>query len=106
VITGAAIARIGSRPLMTMERVGMGAGKRRWTDRPNVLRVFLGEHDGDTDEQIVVLEPTSTTDAQSRLATTHKQARSTPPRFGEAGRPVSCDGALCVERRCARANIY
>jgi uncharacterized protein (DUF111 family) len=41
---------------MTIERVGMGAGKRRWTDRPNVLRVFIGECDADTDEQIVVIE--------------------------------------------------
>jgi len=57
--TGAAILRALAkpiRPLMTIERVGMGAGKRRWTDRPNVLRVFLGACDDDTDEQVVVLE--------------------------------------------------
>ncbi|HET9061979.1 MAG TPA: nickel pincer cofactor biosynthesis protein LarC [Candidatus Binatia bacterium] len=57
--TGAAIVRALAkplRPLMTIDRVGMGAGKRRWTDRPNVLRVFVGEHEADTDEQIVVLE--------------------------------------------------
>jgi uncharacterized protein (TIGR00299 family) protein len=57
--TGAAIVRALAkplRPLMTIERVGMGAGKRRWTDRPNVLRVFVGEHEADTDEQVVVLE--------------------------------------------------
>jgi uncharacterized protein (TIGR00299 family) protein len=57
--TGAAILRALAkplRPLMTIERVGVGAGKRRWTDRPNVLRVFIGECDGDTDEQVVVVE--------------------------------------------------
>lgn len=57
--TGAAILRALAkplRPLMTIERVGMGAGKRRWSDRPNVLRVFIGECDGDTDEQVVVVE--------------------------------------------------
>jgi len=57
--TGAAIVRALAkplRPLMTIERIGMGAGKRRWTDRPNVLRVFLGECEDGTDEQVVVLE--------------------------------------------------
>jgi len=57
--TGAAIVRALAkplRPLMTIERIGMGAGKRRWTDRPNVLRVFLGECEDGTDEQVIVLE--------------------------------------------------
>jgi len=57
--TGAAIVRALAkplRPLMTIERIGMGAGKRRWTDRPNVLRVFLGECEDGTDQQVIVLE--------------------------------------------------
>jgi uncharacterized protein (TIGR00299 family) protein len=57
--TGAAIVRALAKPIrpaMTIERVGTGAGKRRWTDRPNVLRVFVGECDDDTDEQVVVIE--------------------------------------------------
>jgi len=57
--TGAAIVRALAkpvRPLMTIERVGVGAGKKRWTDRPNVLRVFIGDCDDDTNRQIVVIE--------------------------------------------------
>jgi uncharacterized protein (TIGR00299 family) protein len=41
------------RPAMQLEAVGMGAGTRRWEDRPNVLRVFVGECDEASDEQVV-----------------------------------------------------
>lgn len=45
--TGAAIAAIatavGPMPSMTLRAVGYGAGSRRHPDRPNVLRVVLGE---------------------------------------------------------------
>lgn len=57
--TGAAILRALARPLrplMTLERSGTGAGKKRWSDRPNVLRVFLGRSAPDSDREIVVLE--------------------------------------------------
>jgi uncharacterized protein (TIGR00299 family) protein len=57
--TGAAILRGLAkplRPMMSIERVGVGAGKKRWTDRPNVLRVFVGDCEDDTDQEIVVME--------------------------------------------------
>ncbi|HET9593988.1 MAG TPA: nickel pincer cofactor biosynthesis protein LarC [Anaeromyxobacteraceae bacterium] len=45
--TGAAIlaglCRIGTPPPMTPRRVGYGLGTKRWPDRPNVLRMTLGE---------------------------------------------------------------
>jgi uncharacterized protein (TIGR00299 family) protein len=49
--TGAAIlaewAELGELPPAAPERVGYGAGTRRWPDRPNVLRMTLGESAGD-----------------------------------------------------------
>jgi uncharacterized protein (TIGR00299 family) protein len=77
--TGAAIVRALAkplRPLMTIERVGMGAGKRRWTDRPNVLRVFVGECDGDTDEQVVVIETDIDDMTPAALALAAEQLRN------------------------------
>jgi len=49
--TGAAIATTvvdewGSLPPLTLERVGYGAGTKELADRPNVLRVLLGETSG------------------------------------------------------------
>jgi uncharacterized protein (TIGR00299 family) protein len=45
--TGAALlaelCEIGDLPLIAPERVGYGAGTSRWPDRPNVLRMTLGE---------------------------------------------------------------
>lgn len=46
--TGAALVAtlcdsFGGHPHMTLNQVGYGAGKRRWHDRPNLLRVFLGD---------------------------------------------------------------
>lgn len=57
--TGAAILAATAtpiRPLMQIERIGAGAGTKRWTDRPNVLRVFVGEADADTDREVAVVE--------------------------------------------------
>ena len=57
--TGAAILRATAKPIrpqMTIDRIGVGAGKKRWRDRPNVLRVFLGECDPDSDQQVAVIE--------------------------------------------------
>jgi hypothetical protein len=49
--TGAAIlaewAELGELPPAAPERVGYGAGTRRWPDRPNVLRMTLAEAAGD-----------------------------------------------------------
>ena len=46
--TGATLARtiskqFGTMPAMKVERVGYGAGQRDWPDRPNVLRLTIGE---------------------------------------------------------------
>ena len=59
--TGAAIvAAVGHRgalPHMQVSAVGYGAGERTLPDRPNLLRIMLGETGEDTrDEQLLVLE--------------------------------------------------
>ncbi len=64
--TGAAIlttlaAGFGPSPAMTLEKVGIGAGRREGQRRPNVLRLLIGTADGDAvvaDEadEIIVLE--------------------------------------------------
>ena len=46
--TGATLARtlakqFGTMPPMRVERVGYGAGQREWPDRPNVLRLTIGD---------------------------------------------------------------
>ena len=62
--TGATLARtlakqFGTMPSMRVERVGYGAGQRDWPDRPNVLRLTIGESAGEAAglqvEQLVVL---------------------------------------------------
>lgn len=62
--TGATLARtlakqFGAMPPMRVERVGYGAGQRDWPDRPNVLRLTIGESADETAglhvEQLVVL---------------------------------------------------
>ncbi|HEX6189375.1 MAG TPA: nickel pincer cofactor biosynthesis protein LarC [Pyrinomonadaceae bacterium] len=62
--TGATLARtlanqFGTMPAMRVERVGYGAGQRDWPDRPNVLRLTIGESAEDATglqiEQLVVL---------------------------------------------------
>lgn len=63
--TGAAIlttlaAGYGPMPAMTVERIGVGAGRRDGKTRPNILRVFIGEAaatpEEDEADEIVVLE--------------------------------------------------
>jgi uncharacterized protein (TIGR00299 family) protein len=49
--TGATLARtitkqFGTMPAIKIERVGYGAGQRDWPDRPNVLRLTIGESGG------------------------------------------------------------
>jgi pyridinium-3,5-bisthiocarboxylic acid mononucleotide nickel chelatase len=62
--TGATLAcalakQFGTMPPMRVERVGYGAGQRDWPDRPNVLRLTIGESADETAglqvEQLVVL---------------------------------------------------
>jgi len=57
--TGAAILKAMAKPIrpgMVVEAVGYGAGTKRLADRPNVLRVVVGEADAVDDERIVVIE--------------------------------------------------
>lgn len=62
--TGATLARtlaksFGTMPPMRVERVGYGAGQREWPDRPNILRLTIGESAGESSglhvEQLLVL---------------------------------------------------
>src|SRR5689334_8097249 len=61
--TGATLARslskqFGMMPAMKVERVGYGAGQREWPDRPNVLRLTIGDRSDDSGlhvEQLTVL---------------------------------------------------
>jgi uncharacterized protein (TIGR00299 family) protein len=56
--TGATLARtlvkqFRTMPAMAVERVGYGAGNRDWPDRPNVLRITIGEANEATEGLIV-----------------------------------------------------
>jgi uncharacterized protein (TIGR00299 family) protein len=62
--TGATLARtiakrFGTMPPLRVESVGYGAGQRDWPDRPNVLRLTIGESTGDAAgldvEQLTIL---------------------------------------------------
>ena len=95
--TGAAIVRALAkplRPLMTIERIGTGAGKRRWSDRPNVLRVFVGECEDGADQQVIVLEcdiddmtPAALAFAAERLRATGAIDVTVLPLLMKKGRP-------------------
>lgn len=60
--TGAALARelassFGSMPAMTVQRVGYGAGSRDLPDRPNLLRIIIGDDQSEEQvETVVILE--------------------------------------------------
>src|SRR5207249_7141840 len=56
--TGATLARtlarqFGQMPAMTVSRIGYGAGQRDWPDRPNVLRLIIGQGINDSAGLIV-----------------------------------------------------
>ncbi|MBI5187622.1 MAG: LarC family nickel insertion protein, partial [Nitrospirae bacterium] len=63
--TGAAILKglssgFGDIPVMTVEKIGIGAGSRDFKDRPNVLRLFIGDQwqatSDQKDEKVIVIE--------------------------------------------------
>jgi uncharacterized protein (TIGR00299 family) protein len=59
--TGAAILAAlatsrGTRPAMTLTRVGSGAGGKDFSDCPNILRAFLGTQQKDEAQQVLVVE--------------------------------------------------
>jgi pyridinium-3,5-bisthiocarboxylic acid mononucleotide nickel chelatase len=60
--TGAAIVRtlgkqFANQPAMTIEKVGYGAGKKEFAERPNLFRIILGRADSSTSlEEMLVIE--------------------------------------------------
>lgn len=62
--TGAALLKglssgFGSIPSMTIEKIGIGAGSKNFKDRPNVLRLFVGEELAESSrggEEAIVIE--------------------------------------------------
>src|SRR5207244_5879530 len=59
--TGAAIITVlgshfGGAPQMTLDKIGYGAGEKEFPDRPNVLRLVLGQEDAswEQDEMLVI----------------------------------------------------
>ncbi len=57
--TGAAVLAAEARPLrpsMHLIACGVGAGTMRFEDRPNVLRILVGEAEEASDEEVVVVE--------------------------------------------------
>jgi uncharacterized protein (TIGR00299 family) protein len=58
--TGAALLKglvhsFGSLPPMAIEKVGYGVGSRNLADRPNLLRVLIGQEQGGANEETVVI---------------------------------------------------
>ncbi len=58
--TGAALVKgfarsFGSLPAMVIEKVGYGVGSRNLTDRPNLLRILIGQEQGAVNEETVVI---------------------------------------------------
>jgi len=58
--TGAALVRglvhsFGSMPPMVIEKVGYGVGSRNLADRPNLLRVLIGQAQGEVHEETVLI---------------------------------------------------
>lgn len=67
--TGAALATclaasFGLMPSMIVSRVGYGAGSREWPDRPNLLRLVLGEQNSDTSAETLIVLATNLDDMQ------------------------------------------
>jgi pyridinium-3,5-bisthiocarboxylic acid mononucleotide nickel chelatase len=58
--TGAALVKgladsFGSLPAMVIEKVGYGVGSRNLADRPNLLRILIGQDHGPANEETVVI---------------------------------------------------
>jgi uncharacterized protein (TIGR00299 family) protein len=103
--TGAAILRALAKPLRPVFRLhcaGAGAGMRRLRDRPNVLRVLIGECDAHDDEQLAVIEadiddmtPAALAHAAERLRQTRARDVSLAPIVMKKGRPAMRLTVLC-----------
>lgn len=99
----AALARFG-RPAMAIQRVGYGAGSRDPTDRPNVLRLWLGEAVGAHGHASLFLLETNIDDTtpevlgyalERLLAVGALDAWFTPIQM-KKGRPAVTLSALCA----------
>jgi uncharacterized protein (TIGR00299 family) protein len=58
--TGAALVKslarsFGCLPAMVIEKVGYGVGSRNLTDRPNLLRILIGQEQGAANEETIVI---------------------------------------------------
>ncbi len=65
--TGAALVKIlgdsyGSMPPMTIDTIGYGAGSRELPDRPNLLRILIGEDQSEPQNETVVILETNLDD--------------------------------------------
>lgn len=77
--TGAAILAAEAkpfRPSFALRAVGSGAGTKRLADRPNILRVFLGEAETTHDEELVFFEADIDDMSPEALAFAAEQLRS------------------------------
>lgn len=52
----AALCEVGDPPTFAPERVGLGVGTARWPDRPNVLRLTLGQAAAEGERRLWVME--------------------------------------------------
>lgn len=55
-ILAALVTASGTRPVMTLTRVGSGAGGKNFSDCPNILRAFLGTQQDGEAERVIVAE--------------------------------------------------
>lgn len=116
--TGAALAvqwarAFGDAPLMRVETVGYGAGTRDLPDRPNLLRVLIGESDvaAVARESVWMLEA-NIDDMNPELlpplitALLEAGARDAflTPIIGKKGRPAYCVTALCDDAARSRVS--
>ncbi len=103
--TGAAILAGTAKPLrpaFRLDRIGTGAGTMRLDDRPNVLRVFIGDAEDATDENVVQLEadiddmtPEALAYAAERLRVAGARDVSIAPLVMKKGRPGHRLTVLC-----------
>jgi pyridinium-3,5-bisthiocarboxylic acid mononucleotide nickel chelatase len=108
--TGAAILaglfEVGPAPLLVARRIGYGAGTRTWPDRPNVVRLTLGDAVAEPvhRDDLLVLE-TNLDDASGQLVARAIEAALevgaldawAAPLTMKKGRPGLLLGALCDE---------
>ncbi|MDH4183055.1 MAG: nickel pincer cofactor biosynthesis protein LarC [Nitrospinota bacterium] len=106
--TGAAIVKtmatsFGLQPLMTVGAIGMGAGGKNFDDRPNVLRLFVGERSASLIGQRLIelstniddMNPQAFPDVAGRLLAGGALDVWITPAQMKKGRPAHILSALC-----------